>query len=65
MTGTKDLTLGDTFFERAYYSLDDWFEENKDKKLISAWYVYLFPVLVFVTSGILGLIFAGPILTVV
>ena len=65
MTGTKDLTLGDTFFERGYYSLDDWFEENKYKKLISAWYVYLFPVLVFVASGILGLIFAGPIVTMV
>lgn len=65
MTGTKDLTLGDTFFERGYYSLDDWFEENAEKKLISAWHVYIIPVLVFMASGILGLIFAGPILTVV
>ena len=65
MTGAKDITLGDTFFERGYYSLDDWFEENAEKKLISAWHVYILPVLVFVISSVLGLIFVGPIVTVV
>jgi uncharacterized protein len=59
LTGEKDHSYTDTPEEASIYSLDDWFEANKNKEVVSAWQLYGMSLIIWIASTVFFLSFFG------